>query len=130
MDGHQYQLLNFVDQWIFVKNFVDGTHAQSLREKCPNTNFFLVRISLYLDQKKLRIWTFFTQWVVRDSRFVPSVVVLSLFHQAEDLTLKLPKVVVNKALLALLFLKIVSNFDKKIRNSLASWFGDLYTTLI
>ena len=32
-----------------------------LREKCPNTEFFLVRIFLYSDQKKLRIWTHFTQ---------------------------------------------------------------------
>ena len=40
----------------------------TLREKCPNTEFFLVRIFLYsigmqesTDQKKLRIWTLFTQ---------------------------------------------------------------------
>ena len=38
----------------------------SLREKCPNTEFFMVRIFLYsdwiqenTDQKKLRIWTIF-----------------------------------------------------------------------
>ena len=31
------------------------------REKCPNAKFFLVRIFTYSDQKKLRIWTFFTQ---------------------------------------------------------------------
>ena len=30
----------------------------TLRKKCPNTEFFLVRIFLYSDQKKLRIWTF------------------------------------------------------------------------
>ena len=42
---------------------------ETLREKCPNTEFFLVRIFPYLDwirentnQKKLRIWTLFTQW--------------------------------------------------------------------
>ena len=41
----------------------------TLREKCPNTEFFLVRILLYSDwiqentnQKKLRIWKLFTQW--------------------------------------------------------------------
>ena len=33
----------------------------SLREKCLNTEFYLVRIFLYSDQKKLRIWTHFTQ---------------------------------------------------------------------
>ena len=42
----------------------------SLREKCPNTEFFLVRIFLYSgwiqenkDQKKLRLWTLFMQFV-------------------------------------------------------------------
>ena len=51
----------------------------TLREKCPNTEFFPVRSFLYLywirskspysvqiqenkDQKKLRIWALFTQW--------------------------------------------------------------------
>ena len=33
----------------------------TLREKCPNTEFFLVRIFRHSDQKKLRIWTLFTQ---------------------------------------------------------------------
>ena len=45
-------------------------HKQrTLSEKCPNTEFFLVRIFLYsnwiqeiTEQKKLRIWTFFMQW--------------------------------------------------------------------
>ena len=56
--------------------------TKALREKCPNTEFFLVRIFLYSDwngdllrkssysvriqenkdQKKLCIWTLFTQW--------------------------------------------------------------------
>ena len=34
----------------------------ALREKCPNTEFFLVLIFLYLDQKKIRIWIDFTQY--------------------------------------------------------------------
>ena len=41
----------------------------TLRGKCPNTEFFLVRIFLHsvriqenTDQKQLRIWTVFTQW--------------------------------------------------------------------
>ena len=44
------------------------TFINSLREKCPNTEFLLVSIFLYsvriqenTDQKKLRIWTHFTQ---------------------------------------------------------------------
>ena len=36
--------------------------------------------------------------VVRDSGCVPSVVVLSLVHQTEDLALKSPKTIVNKPL--------------------------------
>ena len=52
--------------------------TRSLREKCPDTEYFLVRIFLYsdlrsksrysvriqenTDQKKLRIWTLFTPW--------------------------------------------------------------------
>ena len=34
---------------------------QALREKCRNTEFFMVRIFLYSDQEKLRIWILFTQ---------------------------------------------------------------------
>ena len=33
--------------------------------------------------------------VVKDSSFMPSVVVLSLVHQTEDLALKSPKIIVN-----------------------------------
>ena len=34
-----------------------GFLTQVLRRKCPNTEFFLVHISLYSDKKKLSIWT-------------------------------------------------------------------------
>ena len=54
----------------FVQEFAFSCVANcilSLREKCPNTEFFPVRIFLYsfliqenTDQKKLRIWTLFT----------------------------------------------------------------------
>ena len=33
----------------------------ALRKKCPNTEFFLIRIQENTDKKKLRIWTLFTQ---------------------------------------------------------------------
>ena len=33
----------------------------ALREKCPNTELFLVRIQERTDQEKLRIWKLFTQ---------------------------------------------------------------------
>ena len=49
-------------------NTVKENQKDSLREKCPNTECFLVRIFLYsvriqenTDQKKFRIWTLFTQ---------------------------------------------------------------------
>ena len=45
----------------------------SLCDKCPDTEFFLVRIFPYsdwirenTDQKNLRIWTLFTQWLCSD----------------------------------------------------------------
>ena len=43
---------------------------------------------------------------------MPSVVVLSLVHQNEDLALKYPKIIVNKALLVVVSLKIISKFDE------------------
>ena len=58
---------NYINE--LVSNIV--TYFQSLREKYPNTEFLLVFIFLYsgwiqenMDQKKLRIWTFFTQWTI------------------------------------------------------------------
>ena len=33
----------------------------TLREKCPNMEFFLIQMRENTDQKKLRIWTHFTQ---------------------------------------------------------------------
>ena len=49
----------------------EKTVNDTLREKCPNTEFFLVRIFLYsvriqenTDHKKLRIWTLFTQCIL------------------------------------------------------------------
>ena len=37
----------------------------TLREKSVYTEFFLVRVFLYSNQKKLRIWTLFTQWKLK-----------------------------------------------------------------
>ena len=66
--------------------------------------------------------------VVKDLSFMPSAVVLSLVHQTEDLALKSPKIIVNKALLVVASLKIVSKFGRKFWNSIASWLRDLYAT--
>ena len=38
-----------------------------LREKSPDTEFFLVRMRENTDQKKLRIWTLFTQLSLQSS---------------------------------------------------------------
>ena len=53
--------------WSFNENLCV---INSLREKCPNMEIFLFYIFLYsvqiqenIDQKKLRIWTLFTQWL-------------------------------------------------------------------
>ena len=37
------------------------TATETLCGKCPNTEFFLVRIQENTDQKEICIWTFFTQ---------------------------------------------------------------------
>ena len=43
-----------------ASSVIEDSHT--LREKCLNTEFFLVRIFRHSDQKKLHIWTLFTQW--------------------------------------------------------------------
>ena len=54
---------------------------RTLREKCSNTEFFLVRIFPYFDrirgntdQKNLRIWTLFTQWEASSSSVLSGVI--------------------------------------------------------
>ena len=51
---------------------------------------------------------------VRASKCVPSVVVLSSFHQDEDLALKLPKIIVNKELDEVVLLKSSSKSDSNV----------------
>ena len=46
---------------ITLQNLKVNSEAYLLCGKCPNKGFFLDRISPYLDQKKLRIWTLSTQ---------------------------------------------------------------------
>ena len=58
----------FVSSVCFIHNFLKSHfyiagECWALREKCPNTEYFLVRIFREnTDQKILRIWTLFTQW--------------------------------------------------------------------
>ena len=54
------------------------------------------------------------------SKCVPSVVVLSSFHQVKDLALKSPKIVVNEKLDEAVWLKSSSNSDRKFANSVLS----------
>ena len=56
--------VNVVDTFAkdIVKRKAFNYVLQTLREKCPNAEFFLVHIFLYLDQKNLRIPQLFTQW--------------------------------------------------------------------
>ena len=51
------KLVSILDTWKFSL-----LTSISLCERCPNTEFFLVHIFLYSEQKRLGIWTHFTQW--------------------------------------------------------------------
>ena len=62
---------------------------------------------------------------VSASKCVTSVVVLSSFHQVEDLALKSPKIIANKELDEAVLLKSSSKSDRKLSNSILSWLGDL-----
>ena len=53
-----------------------ANRCYALREKCPNTEFFLVHIFLYSvqmqenkDQKKIRIWTLLAQWWIKKHKW-------------------------------------------------------------
>ena len=65
---------------------------------CPNTEFFLVRIRQNTDQKKLRIWTLFTQCVIvntdttlRISDEKTTIIDLHLLHENNNLLSKIHK---------------------------------------
>ena len=62
---------------------------------------------------------------VRTSKCVPSVVVLSFFHQDENLALKSSKVIVNKELDEAVLPKSPSKSGRKFSNSILSLLGDL-----
>ena len=53
--------------------------------------------------------------LVRDSSCVPSIIVLSLVHQTEDLALKSPQVVVNRELHKVVSLKLSQNLTKNFQ---------------
>ena len=68
-------------------------------------------------------WKFFKY--VSASKFVPSAVVLSSFHQDGDLALKSFRVMVNKELFEVVLLRSSSKSDKKFWNLVLSWLGNL-----
>ena len=57
----------YFQAWICISMFQDKQgyfEVHTFRKKCPNTEFFLVCIFTHSDQKKLRIWTLFTQCTI------------------------------------------------------------------
>ena len=98
-EKHMYQSLFFLTEhllWLLLplaicnigKYFTRFSYFP-LREKCPNTEFFLVSIFLYsiriqenTDQKKLRIWTFFTQCCFYFTRLKASEISLQGFRNS------------------------------------------------
>ena len=46
---------------MLIYNYPVYFELYALREKCPNTELFLVRIQENTDQKQLRSWTLFLQ---------------------------------------------------------------------
>ena len=56
-NGKLHYCLPFVSHKIHA---IPKSKAFTLREKCPSTELFLVRIFLYSDHKYFRIWTIFT----------------------------------------------------------------------
>ena len=62
---------------------------------------------------------------VRASRRAPSTVVLSFFHQKEDLALKSPGIIGKRELDDAVVFKMSSTFDKNSSNSAVFWLGDL-----
>lgn len=63
---------------------------------------------------------------MRVSKCILSTVVLSSFHQDEDLSLKSPKIIVNKELDEAVLIKSSSKLDKKFSNSILSCLRDTF----
>ena len=60
--AHEVTFSRIIDKIDYPPLFcINDSESEALREKCPNTEFFLVRIFPNSDQKKLRIGTLFMQ---------------------------------------------------------------------
>ena len=70
LQRQEQRFLNIMTIWL-LSPYNPFFLQKPLRGKCPNTKFFLVHIFQHLDQKKLCIWTIFTQWthfdLIRDT---------------------------------------------------------------
>ena len=62
--GKSVMTSSWLTRKIHAKNSFYSFAVVVFVKKCPNTEFFLVRIQENTDQKKLRIWTLFTQCTV------------------------------------------------------------------
>ena len=73
---------------ILVSLYIESFSLQTLREKCPNTEFFLVRI--FGQYTRLRIWTLFTQWKFNYKRkfTLSNLIVATLDHRSYHLLRK------------------------------------------
>ena len=98
------------------KNYCWHFLYMPLREKCPNTEFFLVRIQENTDQKKLRIWTLFTQWHIQKHGYM----YIFLFHEQISFNLSFcPSLPVNFRRLTIfrcdmvMFLCIISKLQSR-----------------
>ena len=68
--AHEVKFSRIIDKKYYPPLiFINDSESEALREKCSNTEFFLVRIFPYsvriwenTGQKKLRIGTLFMQW--------------------------------------------------------------------
>ena len=82
-------------------NFIMALWFSSLREMCPNTELFLVRIFLYsdwmqenTDQKLLRICTLFTHfWLKTKEKFSTNTCGKYTASKSEERSRKLPKMI-------------------------------------
>ena len=88
--------------------------SKTLREKCPNTELFLVRIFLYsvpiqenTDQKQLLIWTLFTQW---NSSKLNNTISISLTKEMSGKSLKIFGLPTTKWPSFTIFAKLNENF--------------------
>ena len=92
---------------------------RALREKCPNTEFFLVHIFLYSDQKILRIWILFTHCRLSGTQ-------CSVIKDLSEINTFLSTVLNDIVLSLLIFLVTIPPCIHQLKGPLSSqWYGFL-----